>query len=150
ARRQAIPAEEALAALGEAEAHLRRSCSNPRRLRLSAALLGRARALVRIHGWALTTRHVLLLTAELHLRQGNVGAARAAAEEVLRLAETGHARREESLARRLQAECTLEAGDLTGAAVELRAALEAQQDLGLIPEAARTRAILAQALTLRD
>jgi DNA-binding SARP family transcriptional activator/tetratricopeptide (TPR) repeat protein len=150
ARRQAIPAEEALAALGEAEAYVYQSPLNPRRLRISAALIGRAQALARTHGWALTTRHVLLLTAELQLRQGDLGAARAAAMEVLRLAEIGQARREASLARRLLGECTLEAGDRGAAAAELRAALEAQWELGLRLDAERTSVVLAKALTVHD
>jgi DNA-binding SARP family transcriptional activator len=147
ARRRTIPAEEAEAALGEAEALLRRPCHDRRRLRLSEALLRRARGLTQIHGWSSTMRHILLLSAELHLRRQDTEEARAAAVEVLRMAEIGRARREESLAHRLLGQCAFQAGDRGEAEVKLREALALQQGLGLVLEAERTRALLTEART---
>jgi hypothetical protein len=87
-----------------------------------------------------------LATAELHLHQGEVGAAEAAAQEALRLALDGGRRLDEARARALLGQCALAQDKPAAAVTHLRAALALQVERGAFLEAARTRLLLAEAL----
>jgi transcriptional regulator with XRE-family HTH domain/tetratricopeptide (TPR) repeat protein len=114
------------------------------RLHLARALLANGRILATTHHMG---RHALLatlFTAMLHLRQGALPEARAAAEEVRRMAVGGGWRRHDALARRLLGQCALARGVYDEAGDHLRAALALQIEDGAHLEAARTRLALAR------
>jgi hypothetical protein len=90
---------------------------------------------------------IAICAAELTFCQGPAAAAQAAAEVALEQAAAGPFELEVALARRLLGRYALAQGDPGGALVHLRAALAMQAERGAALEAARTRLVLAEALT---
>ncbi len=152
ARRNGMVEQEGRALLSQARALLLEDLTESRgsRLRVAAAALARARALVSASGLASFDVQVTLLTAMLRRRQGAYTEARTVAEEALRLALARGRQREEAQARRFLGECARSEGDIIAAEAHLRAALALETISGATLEVARTSLVLAETLRFSE
>ena len=154
ARRIGMVEQEGRALLSQARALLQGNGDSAgswgSRLRVAAAALARARALISASGLASFDVQATLLTAMLRRRQGAHAEARTAAEEALRLAFARGRQREEAQARRLLGECARSEGDIAAAEAHLRAALALETSSDSTLEAARTRLALAETLRFSE
>jgi tetratricopeptide (TPR) repeat protein len=155
AQSSALPDVPAHALFVHVAALLRGSPSAPR-LRAAALLLARGRALSSAPGWMRLSGRAALLEARLALCQATLCGeqrawmhARSATEAARQLAQEAGLRQEEALAARLLGQCALAQDRLAEAAAHLRAALALQEAMGTALEAARTRVVLAEALSAR-
>src|SRR5262249_17863888 len=139
------PEVQAAATMGQARACLHGQPSRSR-LRAATALLIHGRRLATTYSLGLAGMQVTVLNAELHLRQGLLGEAQTAAEEVLHLGTGGKQSWEMALAHRLMGQCARARGLPPSAEEHLRAALALFVEMGAVLEAARTRAVLAEVL----
>jgi hypothetical protein len=155
ARRQGNHFMETMALLLEVQAWLQVSHARSR-LRASAVVLAWVQVLVRTHSFTAEgiqfasvrtpAMQLTLLKAQLHLQQGALDEASAAAAAVEHWAQAEGRRYEQALAQRLLGQCALDGADPSTAAEYLRAALAEQVGCDAALEAAHTRLVLAAAL----
>jgi tetratricopeptide (TPR) repeat protein len=115
-----------------------------RRLRYARALLARGQRLANSCDALVPLLEALLMAAELHLRDGDLAAARAAADEAQQRATRAGMRRCEGQALYARGRCALAAGCSDEAEAAVRAALSLQEAIGAALDAERSRACLEE------